>query len=163
MLRRTLNYQKTFAQLPWPPALARCSPVCWNSDGWTTWEGTAISIRLCKRPLWIVYRLHWTPPQTSLHAGWGTQEAEVFKLCVAWLDLANAFGSVHHHLIRYSFSHYHATYIGDGGDDLQLVRGPGIGVISSKSWQTAPIFTYRSVSSKVIRCLCWCLTPSWTL
>ena len=28
------------------------------------------------------------------------------SLCVCWLDLANAFGSVHHNLIRFSFQHY---------------------------------------------------------
>ena len=30
------------------------------------------------------------------------------SLAVCWLDLANAYGSVHHSLIQYSFCHYHA-------------------------------------------------------
>ena len=30
------------------------------------------------------------------------------SLCVCWLDLANAYGSVHHDLIRFSLLHYHA-------------------------------------------------------
>ena len=30
------------------------------------------------------------------------------SLAVCWLDLANAFGSVHHQLIRFSLEHYHA-------------------------------------------------------
>ena len=58
-----------------------------------------------------------------------------FSVC--WLDLANAFGSVPHSLIQFSFQHYHAPpemvdMISNLYDDL-------IGVVSSKSWQTAPI------------------------
>ena len=30
------------------------------------------------------------------------------SLCIAWLDLANTFGSVHHGLISFSLVHYHA-------------------------------------------------------
>ena len=30
------------------------------------------------------------------------------SLAIAWLDLANAYGSVHHKLIRFALSHYHA-------------------------------------------------------
>ena len=30
------------------------------------------------------------------------------SLCVCWLDLANAYGSVHHNLISFSLQHYHA-------------------------------------------------------
>ena len=30
------------------------------------------------------------------------------SLTVCWLDLANAYGSVHHKLIRFSLQHYHA-------------------------------------------------------
>ena len=29
-------------------------------------------------------------------------------LCVCWLDIANAYGSVHHNLIQFSLQHYHA-------------------------------------------------------
>ena len=30
------------------------------------------------------------------------------SLCICWLDLANAFGSVHHDLITFAVAHYHA-------------------------------------------------------
>jgi hypothetical protein len=30
------------------------------------------------------------------------------SLCVCWVDLANAYGSVHHDLIKFSLNHYHA-------------------------------------------------------
>ena len=59
------------------------------------------------------------------------------SLSVCWLDLANAFGSVHHELIRFSLSHYHApqvmvSTISNLYEDLT-------GVISSKAWTTNPI------------------------
>ena len=59
------------------------------------------------------------------------------SMCVCWLDLANAFGSVHHSLIQYSFGHYHAPR-----EMLEMIFNlyQGLfGVISCKSWQTAPI------------------------
>jgi len=59
------------------------------------------------------------------------------SLCVCWLDLANAFGSVHHDLIRFSIMHYHAPpamigMISNLYDDLT-------GIVSTKSWLTDPI------------------------
>ena len=30
------------------------------------------------------------------------------SLCICWLDIANAYGSVHHNLIQFSLQHYHA-------------------------------------------------------
>ena len=60
------------------------------------------------------------------------------SLSVCWLDLTNAFGSVHHELIRFSLSHYHApqvmvSTISNLYEDLT-------GVISSKAWTTNPIY-----------------------
>ena len=59
------------------------------------------------------------------------------SLCVCWLDLANAFGRIHHDLIRFSFSHYHApaamtSMLSNLYQDLT-------GVVSTKSWLTDPI------------------------
>ena len=59
------------------------------------------------------------------------------SLSVCWLDLANAFASVHHELIHFSLSHYHApqvmvSTISNLYEDLT-------GVISSKAWTTNPI------------------------
>ena len=31
------------------------------------------------------------------------------SLTICWLDLANAYGSVHHQLIQFTLRHYHAT------------------------------------------------------
>ena len=59
------------------------------------------------------------------------------SLCVCWLDLANAFGSVHHSLIRFSFEHYHAPP--EMVDMISSLYVDLIGVVSSKAWQTAPI------------------------
>ena len=59
------------------------------------------------------------------------------SLCVCWLDLANAFGSVHHNLIRFSFQHYHAPP--EMVDMVSSLYEDLIGVVSTKSWQTAPI------------------------
>ena len=59
------------------------------------------------------------------------------SLCVCWLDFTNAFGSVHHNLIQYSLSHYHAP-----PEMLEMISSlyrDLFGIISTKSWQTAPI------------------------
>ena len=59
------------------------------------------------------------------------------SLCICWLDLTNAFGSVHHDLIKYSLSHYHAP-----PEMTRLVSNiydNPTAVISTKSWTTAPI------------------------
>ena len=58
-------------------------------------------------------------------------------VCVAWLDLANAFGSVHHDLIAFCLAHYHAPQ-----QTTQLVSELYGGLsefISTKSWTTVPI------------------------
>ena len=59
------------------------------------------------------------------------------SLCVCWLDLANAFGSVHNDLITFSLAHYHAPpklvhLVSNIYDGLTAV-------ISTKSWTTIPI------------------------
>ena len=59
------------------------------------------------------------------------------SLCVCWLDLANAFGSVHHSLIRYSFEHYHAPP--EMVDMITSLYRDLVGVITTKTWQSAPI------------------------
>ena len=59
------------------------------------------------------------------------------SLCVCWLDLTNAFGSVHHNLIQYSFRHYHAPP--EMLDMISSLYQGLVGIISTKSWQTAPI------------------------
>ena len=59
------------------------------------------------------------------------------SLCVCWLDLANAFGSVHHDLITFALAHYHAP-----PELIHLVSKIYDGltaVISTKSWTTDPI------------------------
>ena len=59
------------------------------------------------------------------------------SLCVCWLDLANAFGSVHHDLVAFSLAHYHAP-----PEMIRLVSNLYDGltaVISTDKWTTAPI------------------------
>jgi potassium voltage-gated channel Eag-related subfamily H protein 8 len=59
------------------------------------------------------------------------------SLCVCWLDLSNAFGSVHHSLIRFSFQHYHAPP--EMVDMMAAFYENLIGIVSSKSWQSQPL------------------------
>ena len=58
------------------------------------------------------------------------------SLCVCWLDLANAFGSVHHDLIAFSLAHYHAP-----PEMIRLISlYDGLtAVIATDKWTTAPI------------------------
>ena len=59
------------------------------------------------------------------------------SLCICWLDLANAFGSVHHDLITFALAHYHAP-----PEFIQLVTNIYNGltaIVSTKSWTTSPI------------------------
>jgi hypothetical protein len=59
------------------------------------------------------------------------------SLVVTWLDLANAYGSVNHHLIQFALSHYHApleflALISSLYDNQQAV-------ITCKKWETKPV------------------------
>ena len=59
------------------------------------------------------------------------------SLCVCWIDLVNAFGSVHHDLITFSLAHYHAP-----PEMIQLVSNLYSGlsaVVSTDAWTTNPI------------------------
>ena len=58
------------------------------------------------------------------------------SLCICWLDLANAFGSVHHDLIRFSLEHYHAPQAMIN-TTCNLYRDL-TGVVSTDAWQTDP-------------------------
>ena len=55
-----------------------------------------------------------TPRCTGHHSKLGAILCEARKrhrsVTVAWLDLANAYGSVHHSLIKFSLNHYHAPH-----------------------------------------------------
>ena len=56
------------------------------------------------------------------------------SLGIAWLDIANAYGSVHHELIQFSMAHYHAP-----PEFCRLLQSwySGLsGVISTNQWQT---------------------------
>ena len=58
-------------------------------------------------------------------------------LAVAWLDIANAYGSVHHALIQFAMSHYHAP-----PEFCNLLRYWYSGLsatISTQEWVTPPI------------------------
>ena len=59
------------------------------------------------------------------------------SLSVCWLDLAIAFGSVHHDLIRFSLSHNHAPQI--MVSTISNLYKDLICVVSTKSWITSPI------------------------
>ena len=59
------------------------------------------------------------------------------SLAIAWLDIANAYGSVHHSLIQFSLAHYHAPpefckLMKSWYSDLSTT-------ISSDEWSTTPV------------------------
>ena len=58
------------------------------------------------------------------------------SLTVCWLDIANAFGSVHHNLILFSLKHYHAPqeFISTVSDLYSNLTG----FVRTKSWTTEP-------------------------
>ena len=59
------------------------------------------------------------------------------SLAVAWLDLANAYGSVHHSLIQFSLKHYHAP-----PEFCSILRSLYSGLTASiltNDWQTSEI------------------------
>ena len=65
------------------------------------------------------------------------------SLCVAWLDLANAFGSVHHNLVSFSLAHYHAPPM-----MINLVSNlytSLLGIFSTSQWTTSPIPLLKGV------------------
>ena len=65
------------------------------------------------------------------------------NITVCWLDLANAFGSVHHNLISYALWHYHlpAHFI----RALQSLYTGLSAVILTKQWETGPIHLGRGL------------------
>ena len=59
------------------------------------------------------------------------------SLAVAWLDIANAYGSVHHSLIQFSLAHYHAP-----PEFCHLLQSWYSGLsatISTDAWSTDPV------------------------
>ena len=59
------------------------------------------------------------------------------SLAIAWLDIANAYGSVHHSLIQFSLAHYHAP-----PEFCRLLQSwyTGLsGIISTDRWCTDPV------------------------
>ena len=71
---------------------------------------------------------------SMMHA---TSTGHYSSACMCWLDLANAYGSVHHNLIAYSLQHYHApeTFLSTVTDlytDLSAT-------ITSHKWSTKPV------------------------
>ena len=71
-------------------------------------------------------------------------------LCVCWLDIANAYGSVHHNLIQFSLQHYHAPP-GICAIVKALYSGLQAKVITSE-WET-PAFPLKCI--REIPCLWW--------
>ena len=58
------------------------------------------------------------------------------SLAVCWLDLANAFGSVHHSLIRFSLQHYHAPAC--MVEAVSSMYQGLVGLVRTKEWSTEP-------------------------
>ena len=57
-------------------------------------------------------------------------------LAVCWLDLANAFGSMHHSLIRFSLEHYHAPAC--MVEAVSNLYEGLVGIVHTKEWSTEP-------------------------
>ena len=78
-----------------------------------------------------------TEHQTKLATIIKTAKRKNRSLAVAWLDIANAYGSVHHSLIDSSLAHYHAP-----PEFRRLLRSWYDGLsatISTNEWATAPV------------------------
>ena len=59
------------------------------------------------------------------------------SLSVAWLDIANAYGSIHHSLIQFAMSHYHAP---PGLCHLLQSWYTGLsGTVSTHEWMTPSV------------------------
>ena len=90
-------------------------------------------------------RLYATVPGcTEHHLKLSSVLNEVHKaLAVCWLDLANAYGSVHHSLINFSLQHYHAP-----PQFLATVQGLYSGLnakVISADWETPVISLEKGV------------------
>ena len=59
------------------------------------------------------------------------------SFAVCWLDLANAYGSVHHSLIQFSVEHYHAPPC--FCQILQALYSDLVGKVITNEWETLPI------------------------
>ena len=59
------------------------------------------------------------------------------NITVCWLDLANAFGSLHQNLITYALWNYHLP--GPFIRTIQSLYSGQLAVISSKEWETQPV------------------------
>ena len=57
-------------------------------------------------------------------------------LDVCWLELVNAFGCVHHDLIRFALEHYHAPAC--MVDPVSSMYQGLVGVVHTKEWCTKP-------------------------
>lgn len=78
-----------------------------------------------------------TEQQVKLAAIIKTAKHNKRSLAVAWLDIANAYGSVHHQLIQFSLAHYHAP-----PEFCRLLQSWYTGLsatISSDEWRTEPV------------------------
>lgn len=75
--------------------------------------------------------------QAKLAAIISSARREKGSLAVAWLDIANAYGSVHHSLIQFSLQHYHAPQ-----EFCTLIQSMYTGLsatISTDEWCMAPV------------------------
>ena len=59
------------------------------------------------------------------------------SLAICWLDLANAYGSVHHQLIQFSLKHYHAP--GKFTSSVANLYTDLRATISTQEWETAEV------------------------
>ena len=78
-----------------------------------------------------------TEHQAKLAAVIRTARQRKRSLAIAWLDIANAYGSVHHSLIQFSLAHYHAP-----PEFCRLLHSWYTGLsatISSSEWSTASV------------------------
>ena len=78
-----------------------------------------------------------TEHQAKLASIIKTAKRSKHSLAIAWLDIANAYGSVHHALIQFSLAHYHAP-----PEFCRLLQSWYTGLsatISSSEWSTPPV------------------------
>ena len=98
---------------------------------------TYISTQQCNRLFFLEFLAAWSTIRSSLYTILKDAHKKHRSLAVCWLDLANAYGSVHHELISYCLQHYHAprSFL----DTVSNIYSDLSATISTEEWTTTPI------------------------
>ena len=124
----------------WPIALTPCVGKLFTTILRNRWLAYMTSNKYISRDIQKAF-MTATPGCTEHHCKLAAVLSEARKnhksLAVCWLDLANAYGSVHHSLIQFSLQHYHAPPLFQ--DILGSLYSDLAGRILTQDWATPTI------------------------